>query len=156
MKRRRLIGAAGAAALFARAGTATAAQAVEVDLTGIEPGGWRRVARGNWVAHVRRRTPAQVAALRAVAAPPIDPAEDRERAADPEWLVVLAECTHERCEPTPGVGAHGGWRCFCHGSEFDLAGRVLQGPAQHDLRTLAYRIDGTRMRIERGVDESPR
>lgn len=153
MRRRGLLGA-GCAVPLLPLSTCARADALEIDLTGIEPGGWRRVARGDWIVHVRRRSAAEIAVVRAVdPGTLIEPADDRERAPDPEWLVVQAECTHERCEPTAGVGAHGGWRCFCHGSEFDLSGRVLKGPATRNLRIVGYRIDGNRMWIER--DRAP-
>nr|WP_277602474.1 ubiquinol-cytochrome c reductase iron-sulfur subunit [Parahaliea mediterranea] len=62
-------------------------------------------------------------------------------------MVVLAICTHQACEPRSGIGPGGGWRCLCHGSEFDLAGRVVRGPATEDLKRLPFSIDGSLMTI---------
>jgi ubiquinol-cytochrome c reductase iron-sulfur subunit len=69
---------------------------------------------------------------------------DNTRAIRPELLVVEGLCTHLGCAPKfrPEVGAadlggdkwHGGFFCPCHGSKFDLAGRVFSGvPASTNL-----------------------
>ncbi len=53
------------------------------------------------------------------------------RRAGPDGVVaLLASCTHNGCQPSP-VG--GRLLCPCHGSEFSLEGRVLQGPAERPL-----------------------
>jgi len=71
------------------------------------------------------------------------------RSIQPEFLVVIALCTHLGCVPTyrPQVGAvdlgadwPGGYFCPCHGSRFDLAGRVFRGvPAPTNLVVPPYR-----------------
>jgi ubiquinol-cytochrome c reductase iron-sulfur subunit len=70
-----------------------------------------------------------------------------------DLLVLIGTCTHLGCLPKqrfePGdaeLGADwpGGFYCPCHGSKFDLAGRVLEGsPASLNLRIPPYRIEGT-------------
>ncbi len=65
------------------------------------------------------------------------------RAIKPEFLVLLGICTHLGCSPTfrpeaapadLGPTWGGGWFCPCHGSRFDLAGRVYKGvPAPTNL-----------------------
>lgn len=65
------------------------------------------------------------------------------RSIKPEYLVVLGICTHLGCSPTfrtevapadLGKDWPGGWFCPCHGSRFDLAGRVFKGvPAPTNL-----------------------
>lgn len=52
------------------------------------------------------------------------------RAADGTAVAVLASCTHNGCQPEPVAGR---LVCPCHGSEFTLAGAVLQGPAERPL-----------------------
>lgn len=63
------------------------------------------------------------------------------RSSNPEYLVLVGICTHLGCTPgfEPGLGAlgptwPGGWLCACHGSRYDLAGRVMKGsPAPLNL-----------------------
>ena len=69
------------------------------------------------------------------------------RSVRPEFLVVEGSCTHLGCAPLPEfqVGPSddwfGGFFCPCHGSRFDLAGRVYKGvPAPTNLRVPPYRF----------------
>ena len=69
------------------------------------------------------------------------------RSINPEFLVVIGACTHLGCAPLPQfeVGPasdwFGGFYCPCHGSKFDLAGRVYKGvPAPTNLRVPPYRF----------------
>lgn len=64
------------------------------------------------------------------------------RSIKPEFMVALGVCTHLGCAPTPHVGdfeqfvegVTDGFFCPCHGSKFDMAGRVFQGvPAPLNL-----------------------
>ncbi len=72
------------------------------------------------------------------------------RAIKPEYLVVSGVCTHLGCipvfEPHAGGGGDlpkrwpGGWHCACHGSNYDLSGRVFKGvPAPYNLFIPPYR-----------------
>jgi ubiquinol-cytochrome c reductase iron-sulfur subunit len=77
-------------------------------------------------------------------------AKNNARALNPEWLVLIGVCTHLGCAPMnrfePGdaeLGADwpGGFYCPCHGSKFDLAGRVFAGvPAPTNLIVPPYRF----------------
>ncbi len=71
------------------------------------------------------------------------------RSIKPEFLILTGICTHLGCSPTyrPEVGAAdlggdewlGGFFCPCHGSKFDLAGRVYKGvPAPTNLEVPPY------------------
>ena len=64
------------------------------------------------------------------------------RSIKPEFMVALGVCTHLGCAPTPHIGdfeqfvegVNDGFFCPCHGSKFDMAGRVFQGvPAPLNL-----------------------
>jgi hypothetical protein len=42
-------------------------------------------------------------------------------------LIVLGICTHLGCVPISGAGDYGGWFCPCHGSHYDVSGRIRKG-----------------------------
>ncbi|NOL50361.1 ubiquinol-cytochrome c reductase iron-sulfur subunit [Pelistega europaea] len=78
-----------------------------------------------------------------------DYAKNTNRSRKPEWLVVVGICTHLGCSPSPrfavggseGMPANweGGFLCPCHGSRFDLAGRVFKNqPAPDNLLVPPY------------------
>lgn len=74
------------------------------------------------------------------------------RSIEPEWLVVEGVCTHLGCAPkyvpeiqpqTYDANWQGGFFCPCHGSKFDLAGRVYKGvPAPSNLKVPPHKIEG--------------
>lgn len=133
-----------------------AGAAVEFDVSLLQPGEkvvveWR--GKPVWV---MRRTPEQLAALEALDPQLADPtsvrtayptpvyAQNRHRSIKPEFLVTVGICTHLGCSPadklTPGPQPSlpddwaGGFLCACHGSTFDLAGRVFRNkPAPDNL-----------------------
>lgn len=55
-----------------------------------------------------------------------------------EYSAALMHCTHRGCELNVGGGI---FSCPCHGSEFSIAGKVLQGPAEKNLRTFKTETD---------------
>ena len=131
---------------------------VEVPLGSIEPGEMVRVLwRGRLVFVLRRdegmltRLPETVGELRdpdsAVVEQQPAYAANETRSVKPEWLIVEGSCTHLGCapledfEPRPVEGWGGGFFCPCHGSKFDLAGRVYKGvPAPTNMRVPPYRF----------------
>jgi ubiquinol-cytochrome c reductase iron-sulfur subunit len=146
----------------------------EVDLSKIEPGQmiisvWRKQQ-----IYIVRRTPEMLASLAAHDAQLKDPtsaeseqpdyAKNVNRSLKPEWLVLKGTCTHLGCLPksrfTPNdatVMANwpGGFFCPCHGSKFDLSGRVFEGsPASVNLRIPPYKFEGDN-KLVIGVDSSP-
>jgi ubiquinol-cytochrome c reductase iron-sulfur subunit len=131
---------------------------VEVDVSRLAPGElgvyeWR--GRPVWVI---RRTPQMIESLKEVVPNLTDPksqsseqpqyAENEYRAAKPEIMVMEGVCTHLGCSPqlkSPdakgelGADWAGGFYCPCHGSKFDLAGRVFRGaPAPTNLTVPPY------------------
>jgi ubiquinol-cytochrome c reductase iron-sulfur subunit len=63
------------------------------------------------------------------------PATDVNRAAEgrEQWLVMVGVCTHLGCIPLGQSGNYDGWFCPCHGSHYDTAGRIRQGPAPTNM-----------------------
>jgi ubiquinol-cytochrome c reductase iron-sulfur subunit len=80
-------------------------------------------------------------------------AQNAARSIKPEVLVLVGICTHLGCSPTdklqPADDWMGGFVCPCHGSMFDLAGRVYKGmPAPTNLVVPPYQfLTDTRLRI---------
>ncbi|KAL3446227.1 Rieske [2Fe-2S] iron-sulfur domain-containing protein [Aspergillus insuetus] len=67
-----------------------------------------------------------------------DPEADEDRVQKSEWLVMLGVCTHLGCVPIGESGDFGGWFCPCHGSHYDISGRIRKGPAPLNLEVPAY------------------
>ncbi|MFW2588693.1 ubiquinol-cytochrome c reductase iron-sulfur subunit [Sagittula sp. SSi028] len=61
------------------------------------------------------------------------PNPDGSEEAEGSWLVQMGVCTHLGCVPLGDAGDFGGWFCPCHGSHYDLAGRIRKGPAPENL-----------------------
>lgn len=95
-------------------------------------------------------------AIEAVSAAWITDENRKYRAIKPEYLVVVASCTHLGCIPMykPTKGRKdwgdsvpedwpGGWHCPCHGSLYDISARVINGsPAPHNLHLMPYKYTG--------------
>ena len=83
----------------------------------------------------------------------LDPETDQARVQKAPWLVVVGVCTHLGCvplgnKPTDERGDWGGYRCPCHGSQYDTSGRVRHGPAPKNLEVPPYKFSGdTTVRI---------
>jgi ubiquinol-cytochrome c reductase iron-sulfur subunit len=67
-----------------------------------------------------------------------DPQQDSERVKKSEWLVMVGVCTHLGCVPIGEAGDFGGWFCPCHGSHYDISGRIRKGPAPLNLEVPEY------------------
>ncbi|MBA8905019.1 ubiquinol-cytochrome c reductase iron-sulfur subunit [Aminobacter ciceronei] len=133
----------------------TALATIEVDLSSIEPGQRVTVKWRSQPLFVVRRTPEMVAAAVAddLNSGLLDPQADAERVQRPEWLVVVGVCTHLGCiplgqRPDEPHGPYKGWFCPCHGSAYDVSGRVRRGPAPRNLHVPPYVfLDDSRIRI---------
>ena len=174
------VGAAGAvlaavpfvASMTPSAKARAAGAPVQVDISGLEPGKllkfeWR--GKPVWVV---RRTPEMLETLSKVTGELADPnseeeqqpayAQNEARSISPEVLVLVGLCTHLGCSPleklSPGeVDAEweGGFFCPCHGSKFDLAGRVYKGvPAPTNLEVPPHRFLSENV-VEVGIDTDP-
>ncbi len=167
-----VIGAAGVAAVatpFVRSWTPSAkaeaaGAAVTQDIGSIEEGQMIVVKYRGKPIFVVKRTEEMVSTLETVEPLLADPSSDaslqpeytknQSRSIEPGLLVVEGVCTHLGCAPNyrPDVGAadlggndwYGGFFCPCHGSKYDLAGRVYSGvPAPTNLPIPDYSMDGT-------------
>jgi ubiquinol-cytochrome c reductase iron-sulfur subunit len=173
------IGAAFAAVPFVRsmmpsARAKAAGAPVEVDIAKLEAGQLHTVEWRGKPVWILKRTPEMLESLKQVEGSLTDPdstvptqqpkyAQNRTRSIKPETLVLVGICTHLGCSPdkrlaagtASGLGQEwpGGFFCPCHGSKFDLAGRVFKNvPAPKNLEVPAHSyLSATRVII--GVDQ---
>jgi len=88
---------------------------------------------------IRRRTQQEIAEAKAVNLKDLKhPEKDEDRAKNPEWLVMLGVCTHLGCVPLDQKGDYNGWFCPCHGSHYDISGRIRKGPAPTNMEIPKY------------------
>jgi len=129
---------------------------VEVDISALKPGEKITVEWRGKPVWILKRTPEQLESLKKTDAEVVDPdsartayptpeyAKNKARSIKPDVLVVVGICTHLGCSPTDRLQAGaqpslpddwlGGFLCPCHGSTFDLAGRVFKNkPAPDNL-----------------------
>jgi len=130
---------------------------VEVDISSLQPGEMKTVEWRGKPVWILRRTPEMLASLKKTDDKVADPQSKRNpdeftpeycrnegRSIKPDYLVAIGICTHLGCSPStkfvPGPQASlpddwaGGFLCPCHGSTFDLAGRVFKNkPAPDNL-----------------------
>jgi len=144
---------------------------VDVDLGRIAPGELSVVEWRGKPVWILKRTKEMLESLKTVEPRLSDPqskaseqpkyAENEYRSKNPEILVLVGVCTHLGCSPQPkpaedkaemGADWPGGFYCPCHGSKFDLAGRVFKGsPAPINLEVPPYTMADGKLVI--GEDE---
>jgi ubiquinol-cytochrome c reductase iron-sulfur subunit len=149
-----------------------AGAAVEVDISALKPGEKMTVEWRGKPVWIIKRTPEQIASLPKVDDLLADPqslrkpdeftpeyARNEHRSIKPEIMVAVGICTHLGCSPsdkfTPGAQPSlpdnwaGGFLCPCHGSTFDMAGRVYKNkPAPDNLPVPPYMfLSDTRLLI---------
>lgn len=132
---------------------------VEVDVSKLEPGALLKVEWRGRPIYILHRTDAMLGTLDEDESQLADPgseesnqpnyAQNQYRSVRPSILVAEGVCTHLGCAPLPrfevgpadlGADWPGGFYCPCHGSKFDLAGRVFAGvPAPTNLTVPPYR-----------------
>lgn len=145
---------------------------VEVDISALKPGEKMTVEWRGKPVWIIKRTPEQIASLAKVDSQLADPqslrkpdeftpeyARNEHRSIKPEIMVAVGICTHLGCSPsdkfTPGAQPSlpddwaGGFLCPCHGSTFDMAGRVYKNkPAPDNLPVPPYMfLSDTRLLI---------
>ena len=132
---------------------------IEVDVSKLEVGALLKVEWRGHPIYILHRSEEMIASLGKDTALLRDPmskdseqpsyATNEHRSIKPAYLVLEGVCTHLGCAPMPrfdvapadlGPQWPGGFLCPCHGSKFDLAGRVFQGvPAPTNLGVPPYR-----------------
>lgn len=149
---------------------------VEVDIGGMAPGELKRIEWRGKPVWVLRRTPEMLATVQSVDAQVADPTSERtayptpdyaknpHRSIKPEFLVVVGICSHLGCSPSekfqPGPQPslpddwQGGFLCPCHGSTFDLAGRVFKNKPAPDNLEVPPHMYLTDTRILIGEDKT--
>ena len=118
----------------------------ELDLSKIAPGQAIKTSFRKQPLFVRNLTPAEIAAANAVDIKTLrDPQTlaERTKAGHANWLITLGVCTHLGCVPLGASegenrGPFGGYFCPCHGSAYDTAARIRQGPAPKNLTVPDY------------------
>jgi len=143
----------------------------------MQPGEMRTVEWRGKPVWIIRRTPEQLATLKEVDGQLADPNSERNpneitpeyarneyRSIKPEYFVAVGICPHLGCSPTarfatgaqPNLPAdwHGGFLCPCHGSTFDMAGRVYKNkPSPDNLTIPPYEfVSDTKIMV--GVDKN--
>ncbi len=141
---------------------------IEFDLSPIEVGQAVTILWRGKPIFIRHRTPSDIEKAkttplsdlkdpiaRVLDAPENLPAtdENRTKPGEENWLIMIGICTHLGCVPKGQAaadpkGPYGGWFCVCHGSVYDTAGRIRQGPAPRNLDIPPYRfIDEKKIKI---------
>ena len=135
---------------------------VKVDLSKLPKGGMLREKWRGKPVWILRRTKGMLSALKnednedrlrdpeSITSDQPRYAKNKHRSLNPEYLVLVGICTHLGCSPTfrpevspadLGSSWRGGFFCACHGSRFDLAGRVYKNvPAAKNLEVPPYRF----------------
>jgi ubiquinol-cytochrome c reductase iron-sulfur subunit len=95
---------------------------------------------------VRHRTAAEIKEVQSVPLGQLidpEPESARVKAGHEQWAILIGICTHLGCvplgnKPSDPRGEFGGWFCPCHGSQYDVSGRVRHGPAPANLPLPPY------------------
>lgn len=129
--------------------SARALASTEVDVSTVPEGQIITVKWRGKPVFIRHRTEKEIKDAQAVSLAELpDPESDDRRVQKPQWLVVIGICTHLGCIPTGKEGEYDGWFCPCHGSSYDVSGRIRQGPAPNNLEVPNYTfVSDTKIKI---------
>lgn len=127
-------------------GDVLALSSTEVDISSIEGGQAIKTSWRKQPVFVRNLMPAEIAAAKAVPLSELRDPETLDQRTKPgkeNWLITLGVCTHLGCVPLgagegENRGPFGGYFCPCHGSAYDTAARIRQGPAPKNLFVPPY------------------
>ena len=121
---------------------------IEVDISKVVAGQGIKVSWRKQPVFVRNLTPKEIAEANAVPLSELrDPQTlaERTKPGKQNWLITLGVCTHLGCvplgiSPDENRGPYGGYFCPCHGSAYDTAARIRQGPAPLNLQVPEYKF----------------
>jgi ubiquinol-cytochrome c reductase iron-sulfur subunit len=122
----------------------------EVDISKIQPGQGIKTVWRKQPVFIRNLTPKEIADANKVSLGELRDPEtlaQRTKPGKQNWLITLGVCTHLGCVPL-GIGEgenrgpYGGYFCPCHGSMYDTAARIRQGPAPKNLVVPEYKFTG--------------
>ncbi|MCP5361889.1 MAG: ubiquinol-cytochrome c reductase iron-sulfur subunit [Hyphomicrobiales bacterium] len=115
----------------------------EVDISAVQPGQAITVMWRGKPVFIRRRTEQEITEAENTKLSDLpDPEKDTDRVkkGEEQWLVVVGVCTHLGCVPISNQGEYNGWFCPCHGSHYDISGRIRKGPAPKNLAVPPYKF----------------
>src|SRR6476469_5836832 len=113
----------------------------EIDISKVQPGQGIKTQWRKQPVFIRNLTPKEIAEADAVSVSSLRDPEtlaQRTKPGHKNWLITLGVCTHLGCVPLgigegENKGPFGGYFCPCHGSQYDTAARIRQGPAPKNL-----------------------
>lgn len=143
-----------------------ALSSTEIDLADIPVGSAIKVIWQKKPVFIRHRTPEEISEAEATNLAEITDSSarnenlsgspdaiDENRRMRPEWMIVVGVCTHLGCIPLgtddgDTRGDFNGWFCPCHGSHYDISGRIRKGPAPENLLVPPYEfLTDTKIKI---------
>ena len=127
-----------------------AASTTRVDVSGLEEGQTLKAVFRGQPLFVKKMTAAEITAAKAddgASMPDPQTLAERTNPANEAILITLGVCTHLGCVPLGAAegeskGDFNGYFCPCHGSHYDVAGRIRKGPAPKNLVVPEFTIDG--------------
>jgi ubiquinol-cytochrome c reductase iron-sulfur subunit len=133
---------------MAPSGDVLALATTEVDISKVQPGQGIKTQWRKQPVFVRNLTPKEIQEADAVALGELRDKQtlaERTKPGHKNWLITLGVCTHLGCVPLgigegENKGPYGGYFCPCHGSMYDTAGRIRQGPAPLNLQVPEYKF----------------
>jgi ubiquinol-cytochrome c reductase iron-sulfur subunit len=120
----------------------------EIDISKVQPGQGIKTQWRKQPVFVRNLTPKEIQEANAVSLSDLRDPEtlaQRTKPGKQNWLITLGVCTHLGCVPLgisegENKGPYGGYFCPCHGSMYDTAARIRQGPAPKNLQVPPYKF----------------
>jgi ubiquinol-cytochrome c reductase iron-sulfur subunit len=120
----------------------------EVDISKVQPGQGIKTQWRKQPVFIRNLTPKEIQEANAVSLSDLRDPEtlaQRTKPGKQNWLITLGVCTHLGCVPLgisegENKGPYGGYFCPCHGSMYDTAARIRQGPAPKNLAVPEYKF----------------
>ena len=125
-----------------------AASTTRVDVSGLDEGQTLKAVFRGQPLFVKKMTGAEIEAAKAddgASMPDPQTLAERTNPANESILITLGVCTHLGCVPLGAAESKGdfnGYFCPCHGSHYDVAGRIRKGPAPKNLLVPEFTIDG--------------